>query len=91
MSTENRHTWVPSKLLEQIGVEREQKTVDFILSNGKCLTRHVGFAIVRWGRHFTVDEVVFCENDDVPLLGTRSLEGLNLIVDLPHNRLISPR
>jgi hypothetical protein len=49
----------------------------------------VGFAIVHAGGTFTNDEVVFGEPDDLILLGARSLEGLNLKVDLVGKRLVS--
>lgn len=49
----------------------------------------VGFAIVRLGGAFTVDEVVFGESGDQCLLGTRTLEGLNLTVDARRKRLLA--
>jgi hypothetical protein len=48
-----------------------------------------GFAIIHAGETFTTDEVVFGEPDDLVLLGARSLEGLNLKVDLVGKRLVS--
>jgi hypothetical protein len=48
-----------------------------------------GFAIVHAGGTFTNDEVVFGEPGDLVLLGARSLEGLNLKVDLVGKRLVS--
>jgi len=36
----------------------------------------------------TVDEVVFGEPGDLLLLGSRSLEGLNLTIDPVHRRLV---
>ncbi len=38
---------------------------------------------------FTVDEVVFAEPGDLALLGARSLEGLNLMVDPARKRLVA--
>jgi len=54
---------------------------------GKHITRSVGFAIVRVGAAYTVDEVVFAELGDLSLLG--ALEGLNLVVDPARQRLFA--
>jgi predicted aspartyl protease len=35
------------------------------------------------------DEVVFAEKGDLPLLGARSLEGLNLTVDPKRKKLVA--
>lgn len=55
----------------------------------RCITRSVGFAIVRVERSFTVDEVVFAEKGDLLLLGARRLEGLNLAVDSRRKKLVA--
>ncbi len=81
VDTGSEHTWVPAKLLEKIGVKREKKDLSFQMANGQLITRNIGFAIVRCGEHFTIDEVVFAEDGDLPLFGARSLEGMNLAVD----------
>lgn len=59
------------------------------MANGVQVTRSVGFAIVRVGEYFTVDEVVFGEPGDQILLGARSLEGLNLAVHPAKKRLMA--
>jgi predicted aspartyl protease len=59
------------------------------MANGQRITRSVGFAIIRLDKHFTIDEVVFAEEDDLPLLGARTLEGLNLTVDPKRKRLVA--
>ncbi len=71
-------TWIPEATLEKIGIEREKKDLTFVMANGQRITRSVGFAIVRVGAAFTIDEVVFAEKGDLLLLGARTLEGLNL-------------
>jgi hypothetical protein len=53
------------------------------------LERWVGFAIVHAEGKLTIDEIVFGEPDDLVLLGARSLEGMNLKVDLTGKRLVS--
>lgn len=81
VDTGSECTWIPAAKLEKIGVKREKKDVRFTMANGEVVTRNVGFAILRVGRNFTIDEVVFAEPGDLLLLGARTLEGLNLTVD----------
>jgi predicted aspartyl protease len=59
------------------------------MANGQPITRSVGFAIVRVGNSFTVDEVVFAEKGDLLLLGARTLEGLNLRIDPRQKKLVA--
>ena len=61
----------------------------FVTANGQQITRRVGFAIVRVGEFFTMDEVVFAEKGDLALLGARTLEGLNLVVDARLRKLVA--
>src|SRR5215510_13129701 len=89
VDTGSDYTWVPTNLLERIGVEREKKDLSFVMANGQIVTRSVGFAIVRMDRYFTIDEVVFAEPGDLPLLGARSREGLNLTVDPKRKKLVA--
>jgi len=89
VDTGSEHTWVPTTTLEKIGVVREKKDVRFIMANGEVVTRSVGFAILRVGKNFTIDEVVFAEPGDLALLGARTLEGLNLTVDSARRKLVA--
>jgi predicted aspartyl protease len=89
IDTGSEFTWVPEKTLERIGIRREKKDVLFVLANGQEVTRSVGFAIIRLDKYFTIDEVVFAEPGDLALLGARTLEGLNLIVEPTRRRLVA--
>lgn len=89
MDTGSEYTWVPEAKLEKIGVAREKKDLQFVMANGTVVTRSVGFAILRVGKAFTIDEVVFAEPGDLILLGARSLEGLNLTVDSTRKKLVA--
>jgi len=82
-------TWIDSGALKKLGVAREKKDYTFVMANGQHITRPVGFAIIRVGDTFTVDEVVFAEPGDLQLLGARSLEGLNLRVDSRAKKLVA--
>jgi predicted aspartyl protease len=85
----SEYTWIPAKTLERVGVEREKKDLEFVMANGQIITRSVGFAIIRFDKYFTVDEVVFAEKRDLSRLGARTLEGLNLSIDPRRKRLVA--
>jgi predicted aspartyl protease len=89
VDTGSEYTWVPGAKLEKIGVAREKKDLQFVMANGTVITRSVGFAILRVGKSFTIDEVVFAEPGDLALLGARSLAGLNLTVDSARKKLVA--
>jgi predicted aspartyl protease len=89
VDTGSEFTWVSERMLERIGIAREKKDVPFVLANGQEITRSVGFAIIRLDRFFTIDEVVFAEPGDLQLLGARTLEGLNLMVEPTRRRLVA--
>ena len=74
-------TWISHRHLEEIGVEPEKKNRRFIMANGQEITRSIGFAIIRVGREIATDQIVFAQDDDLQLLGARTLEGLNVKVD----------
>ena len=88
VDTGSEYTWVPAKKLERLAITREKKDVRFVMANGQEATRSVGFAIIRLGKFFTIDEVVFGEPGDLALLGARTLEGLNLRVDTQRKKLM---
>ncbi len=89
VDTGSEYTWVPKEKLESIGVAREKKDISFVMANGSVITRSVGFAIIFVEKTFTIDEVVFAEKGDLALLGPRTLEGLNLVVDPARKRLVA--
>ena len=88
VDTGSDSTWVSERTLERIGIKREKKDVTFVMANGQEVTRSVGFAIVRYDKFFTIDEVVFAERGDLLLLGARTLEGLNLTIDAARKTLV---
>jgi predicted aspartyl protease len=89
VDTGSEFTWLPAMKLEAIGIAREKKDVEFQMANGTIITRPVGFAVIRIDKHFTIDEVVFAERGDLLLLGTRTLEGLNLSVNSRDKLLVA--
>lgn len=80
-------SWFRTELLESLGVARE-KEWRFRQADGTVLRRPTGWAVVYLGEIATVDEVVFGEPGDLVLLGSRTLEGLNLRVDPVSKRLV---
>lgn len=88
VDTGSEYTWVAAKTLEELGIEREKKDLEFKMAHEQIITRSVGFAIVRYDKYFTVDEVVFAEKGDL-LLGVRTLEGLNLTVNARQKTLVA--
>jgi len=89
VDTGSEYTWIPAATLERIGVRQEKKDLAFMMANGQVVTRSVGFAVLRVGKQFTIDEVVFAEKGDLALLGARTLEGLNLVVDSAKKKLVA--
>jgi predicted aspartyl protease len=87
VDTGSELTWIPRVVLESLGVGVERRRA-FIVADGRRVEREVGYAIVHAGGTSTVDEVVFAEASDFPLLGVRSLEGLNLRVDPVKKQLV---
>jgi predicted aspartyl protease len=81
-------SWAPAAVLDSLGITR-RKVFRFQQADGTVLERWIGLAIIHAGGTFTNDEVVFGEPNDIILLGARSLEGLNLKVDLVGKRLVS--
>ncbi len=89
VDTGSEYSWVSANTLEKLGINREKKDVTFLMAKGQHVTRSVGFAIIRLDKFFTIDEVVFAEKGDFPLLGARTLEGLNLTVDSTRKKLVA--
>jgi predicted aspartyl protease len=82
-------TWVDSDTLRRAGIVVRKKDQPFVMANGQMITRSTGYAIVRCGEFETVDEVVFAEPGDLQLLGARTLEGFNAVVDPRRKRLVA--
>src|SRR4051795_12572977 len=73
VDTGSEFTWIPTAVLEQLGVERE-RTQRFLIADGRVLERAIGIAIVHAEGTLTPDWVVFAEPGDMTLLGAHSLE-----------------
>jgi predicted aspartyl protease len=73
-------SWFPQTVLDELGVKR-WKEMRFRQASGAVITRWTGAASIYVEGRWTADEVVFGLEGDMMLLGARSLEGLNVMVD----------
>ncbi len=80
-------SWVPGEILEALSIERYDKW-RFRQADGTIIERWTGPAFVHVAGKRTTDDVVFGERGDLVLLGSRSLEGLNLRVEPVTKRLV---
>ena len=78
---------VPRAILESLGV-RVEKRLRLRTADGRVAQRDIGYALVRAAGVETIDEIVFGEDGDMVLLGSRSLAGMNLRVDAREKRLV---
>lgn len=87
VDTGSEYTWIPAVVLRSLGIEPE-RVMRFSLADGSVIERPIGFAIVHAGGTSAPDIVVFGAPSDKILLGARSLEGLNLRLDLVRKELV---
>ena len=81
-------TWLPEADLRAAGVEVFKRDQLYVMANGQYVTRNVGTAVIECGEFKTVDEVVLGQAGDLSLLGARTLEGFNAVVDARKRKLI---
>lgn len=82
-------SWIAENILHEAGIHVRKKDQAFVMANGQAITRDVGYAILRCAEFETIDEVVFGKPGDLQLLGSRTLEGFNAVVDARRKRLVS--
>jgi predicted aspartyl protease len=82
-------SWLPEETLRSLGIGVFKKDEPFVTADGRQVTRNVGIALIRCGVFKTVDEVVFAKAGDLKLLGARTLEGFNALVDSRRKRLVA--
>jgi predicted aspartyl protease len=87
VDTGSELTWIPRVVLESLGIKPERRQT-FRVADGRRVERDIGYAIVHAAGASTADDVVFGEEDDFVLLGVRSLEGLNLRLDVVRKQLV---
>ena len=82
-------TWLPEEELRAVRIDMFRKDQAFIMANGQQISRDVGIALIRAGEFKTVDEVVFAKKGDLCLLGARTVEGFNALVDGRKKKLVA--
>ena len=87
VDTGSELSWIPAPVLEALRIERV-KTKLFRQATGVIVERWTGEARVHVAGTVTPDEVVFGEPNDLIILGSRTLEGLNVMVDPVGKRLV---
>jgi predicted aspartyl protease len=80
-------SWVPAPVLESLGIERHTQW-RFRQADGTILERWVGPAFVHMAGKRATDDLVFGEPGDLVLLGSRTLEGLNVRVEPVAKKLV---
>ena len=87
VETGSELSWIPADILESMGIAR-LKALRFRQATGAIVERWPGVVMMYAAGSVTVDEVVFGQPGDLALLGSRSLEGLNRVVDPIGKRLV---
>ena len=79
--------WIPADVLDSLGIA-PLKLLRFRQATGAIVERWTGGVLLNAAGTVTMDEVVFGQLGDLALLGSRTLEGLNRMVDPLGKRLI---
>jgi len=87
VDTGSELSWVPRAVLESLGIT-PVKQLRFRQATGMIVERWTGFGIVYAAGTATIDQLVFAEPGDLKLLGVRTLEGLNVVIDPINHRLV---
>ena len=87
VDTGSELTWIPAHVLHALGIV-PVRSMRFTTANGAVVERLVGEGRVHAEGEAAPDYVVFGEAEDMSLLGARTLEGMNLRVDLTARRLL---
>jgi predicted aspartyl protease len=90
VDTGSEATWVSRQLLDSIGIAVEATSRTYTMADGRQINRSIGYVVLQSDPAFqTVDEVVFAEPGDLQLMGARTLEGFNAMVDPTNKRLVA--
>lgn len=53
VDTGSDYTWLPTNVLEKLGIQREKKDIRLTMANGTQITRSVGFVLIYVDKFFT--------------------------------------
>jgi clan AA aspartic protease len=88
VDTGAENSWLPRKALEDAGITPKRKR-RYITADKRVIERDVGYAILTAEGYDVLDEVVFAEENDLSLLGVRTIEGFNVMVDNVTQRFVA--
>jgi len=88
VDTGAENSWLPRKALEDAGITPKRKR-RYITADKRVIERDVGYAILTAEGYDVLDEVVFAEESDLSLLGVRTIEGFNVMVDNVTQRFVA--
>lgn len=89
VDTGSEYTWLPARILSELGVDVEKPNRRFVMANGDVISRDIGYAILKVNGFETVDEIVFAHEGDLSLLGSRTLEGFGAVIDATRKQLVA--
>jgi predicted aspartyl protease len=76
------YTWIESEILKKVGI-KAMKEMQFVQDNGYLVTRSIGFAELRVGNDFTIDEIIFAQPGEAQVIGARAIAGFGKFYN-PH-------
>jgi len=88
VDTGSELTWLPRELLEKANIKKVRKRT-FQTATKQTVERDVGYAILQAEGFETIDEVVFALENDMHLLGVRTIEGFGVTVDNVGHRFVA--
>jgi len=88
VDTGSELSWLPKNELLNIGVTSEGKK-RFAMANKQIFERDIGYAILTAEGYAAADIVVFAEENDMSLLGVRTIEGFDVMVDNIGHRFVA--
>ncbi|MDR0442292.1 MAG: hypothetical protein LBH44_02680 [Treponema sp.] len=88
VDTGSELSWMPRQLLLNAGITSKYKE-RFEMANKQIIERDIGYAILTAEGYTTIDEVVFAEENDMSLLGVRTIEGFSVMVDNIGHRFVA--
>ena len=87
VGTKAANAWVPQSVLEKLGV-RVEKRVSLRHTDGRLIKRDVGQASLRIGDKSIVGTVVFGAERDPVLVGSETLQAMQLQADLSREQIV---
>jgi len=81
-------SWLPKQLLLDAGITPRGKK-RFSTATKESIERDIGYAILTAEGYATNDDIVFAEENDMSLLGVRTLEGFGVMVDNIGHRFVA--